>query len=310
MATYHLRVKNDTKTSGVKVSAKRHAEYILQEEGKSHADYINREGAQSDKTDCVYKGSQLPKWAKGSAQKFFSASTRYEDKGNRRYKEIELSLPNELTLEQNLEIVGRFIEKHLSNHYYAYAIHEKAGELSGERHPHVHIMFSERLIDDVEKVSERPAYKYFRRAAKPLRGEQVASFERRREHGAPKDKKWHDKKYLYEIREDFARIQNEVLAKNGYSIYVDHRTLKEQQETAEEAGDEFLSKLYNRVPEEYVGILPAQEENETSAGVKQYRKNVQEKQHELFQADEQQKIAEELETKILVRQAEHAGLEL
>lgn len=310
MATYHLRVKNDTKTSGVKVSAKRHAEYILREEGKSHADYINREGAQSDKTDCVYKGSQLPKWAKGSAQKFFSAATRYEDKGNRRYKEIELSLPNELTLEQNLEIVGRFIGKHLSNHYYAYAIHKKAGELSGERHPHVHIMFSERLIDDVERISERPAYKYFRRAAKPLRGEQVASFERRREHGAPKDKKWHDKKYLYEIREDFARIQNEVLAKNGYSIYVDHRTLKEQQETAEEVGDEFLSKLYKRVPEEYVGILPAQEKNETSAGVKQYRKNVQEKQHELFQADEQQKVAEELETKILVRQAEHAGLEL
>lgn len=255
----------------------------------------------------VSMGSQLPKWSKGSAQKFFSAATRYEDKGNRRYKEIELSLPNELTLEQNLEIVGRFIEKHLSNHYYAYAIHDKAGELSGERHPHVHIMFSERLIDDVEKVSERPAYKYFRRAAKPLKGEKIASFERRREHGAPKDKKWHDKKYLYEIREDFARIQNEVLAKNGYSIYVDHRTLKAQQETAEEAGDEFLSKLYNRVAEEYVGILPAQEENETSAGVKQYRKNVQEKQHELFQADVQRKIAEEFETKILVRQAERAG---
>ena len=157
---------------------------------------------------------QLPKWAKGSPQKFFSVATRYEDKGNRRYKEIELSLPNELTLEQNREIVDRFIANHLSNHYYAYAIHEKNGELSGERTPHVHIMFSERLIDDVERISERPAYKYFRRAAKPLIGEQVASFERRRQHGAPKDKKWHDKKYLYEIREDFARIQNDVLKKN------------------------------------------------------------------------------------------------
>jgi hypothetical protein len=310
MATYHLRVKNDTKTSGVKVSAKRHVEYILREEGKAHADYIYREGAQSNKDDCVFKDSQLPKWAKGSAQKFFSAATRYEDKGNRRYKEVELSLPNELTLEQNLEIVDRFIKNHLTNHYYAYAIHEKAGELSGEKHPHVHIMFSERLIDDVERTSERPAYKYFRRAAKPLRGEKVASFERRREHGAPKDKKWHDKKYLYELREDFARIQNDVLAKNGFSIYVDHRTLKAQQESAKEAGDEFLSKLYKRVPEEYVGILPPQEENEISTEVKRYRAVVQDKQHFLFQNDMQQKTALEFETKFLVRQAEIASRSL
>ena len=206
MATYHLRVKDDTKLSGSKVSPTRHADYILREEGQAHADYINREGTQSNKNDCVFKGSQLPKWAKGSPQKFFSAATRYEDKGNCRYKEIELSLPNELSLGQNREIVDRFLANHLANHYYAYAIHEKSGELSGERHPHVHIMFSERLIDDVERTSERPAYKYFRRAAKPLRGEQVASFERRCQHGALKDKKWHSKKFFFEMREDFARI--------------------------------------------------------------------------------------------------------
>ena len=310
MATYHLRVKNDSKPSGKKVSAKRHVEYILREDGKSHADYINREGAQNNKDDCVFKGNQLPKWAKGSPQKFFSAATRYEDKGNRRYKEIELSLPNELTLEQNRSIVDQFIANHLANHYYAYAIHDKAGELSSERHPHVHIMFSERLIDDVEKIQERLACKYFRRAAKPLKGEQVASFERRRQHGAPKDPKWHDKNYLYEIREDFARIQNEVLAKNGFSIHVDHRTLKAQQETAEKDGDDFLAKLYKRMPESYVGILPVQEENESSRDLKRYRQNVQSKQHELFLADLHQKMALEFETKLLVRQAEYSTFAL
>lgn len=310
MATFHLRVKNDTKPSGKKVSAKRHAGYILREEGSAHADYINREGAQSNKDDCVFKDSQLPKWAKGSAQKFFSAATRYEDKGNRRYKEIELSLPNELTLEQNRKIVDEFIANHLSKHYYAYAIHYKAGELSGERHPHAHIMFSERLIDDVERISERPACRYFRKAAKPLKDEQVASFERRRQHGAPKDPKWHDRNYLYELREDFARIQNEVLAENGYSIYVDHRTLKAQEETAEKDGDEFLAKLCSRMPESYVGILPVQEETESSRALKRYRRKVQSKQHELFQADIKQKMAEEFETKLSVRHAEHAGLAL
>ena len=106
MASYHLRLKNDNKSNGQKVSAKRHAEYILR--------------AGEKKTDLIYQGSQLPKWAGCSAQKFFSAAARYEDKGNCRYKELEMSLPNELTLEQNLEIVNAFISKHLSNHYYRY----------------------------------------------------------------------------------------------------------------------------------------------------------------------------------------------
>ena len=310
MASYHLRVKDDTKSSGKRISAKKHVDYILREDGKSHADYINREGAQSNRDDCVFKGSQLPKWAKDSPQRFFSAATRYEDKGNVRYREIELSLPNELSLEHNLEIVGKFIADHLSNHYYAYAIHEKSGALSGECHPHVHIMFSERLIDDVEKIQERPACKYFRRAAKPLKGEQVASFERRRQHGAPKDKKWHNKKYLYELRADFARIQNEMLAKSGFSIRVDHRTLQAQKEEAEKNGDDFNANLYKRMPESYIGVIPAHEEDELSAGVKRYREKIQSKQHSLFQDDMRKKTAQEEETKFLVKEAELAWLAL
>ena len=310
MATYHLRVKDDTKRSGSKVSPIRHTDYILREEGQAHADYINREGAQSDKNDCVFKGSQLPKWAKGSPQKFFSAATRYEDKGNCRYKEIELSLPNELSLEQNRLIIDRFIANHLANHYYAYAIHEKSGELSGEKHPHVHIMFSERLIDDVERISERPACKYFRRAAKPLRGEQVASFERRREHGAPKDKKWHSKKFFFEMREDFARIQNDVLKRNSFSIRVDHRSLHAQQVEAEKHGDTFLAKAYKRAPESYIGIVPAHAEDSRATDLKRYRKIIQEKQSSLFQTDLKQKETAESEMKFLVRCAEHTCLAL
>ena len=179
--------------------------------------------------------------------------------------------------------------------------------MSGELTPHVHIMFSERLIDDVEKINERPTYKYFRRAARPLKGEQVASFERRRQHGAPKDKKWHDKKYLYEIRADFARIQNEVLAKNGFSIRVDHRTLKVQQIEAERNGDEFLAKLYKRVPESHIGIIAAHKEGTPANEVKKYREAVHHKQHSLFQVDINQKATAEGETQFFVNQAEGAS---
>ena len=215
-----------------------------------------------------------------------------------------------MTLEQNREIVSRFIAEHLSSHYYAYAVHEKVGELSGKSHPHVHIMFSERLIDDVERISERPAYKYFRRAARPLKGEQIASFERRREHGAPKAPKWHDKKYLCEMRADFARIQNEVLAKNGFSIRVDHRSLKAQQSEAAEHGNDFLAKVYKRIPESYIGIISAHESDGLAADVKRFREKVQSRQHSLFQDDMRKKTAEEEETKFLIRQAEYVWLAL
>ena len=307
MASYHLRLKNDSKPNGQKISAKGHADYILREDGKAHADYINREGAQNNKDDCVFEYSQLPKWAKGSAQKFFSAATRYEDKGNRRYKEIELSLPNELNLEQNHEIVDKFIANHLSNHYYAYAIHDKAGELSGERHPHVHIMFSERLIDDVENVSERPAYKYFRRSAKPLKGEQVASFQRRRDHGAPKDKKWHDKNYLKELRADFAHIQNEVLAKHGFSVRVDHRTLQAQKEEAERNGDKILAQVYDRKPEKYIGVMSSHLGDESVKNLLSERMKRQQQEDTIFQLDFQKKITLEREVQELVTQVEMAA---
>lgn len=298
MASYHLRLKNDRKPNGAKVSA------------KAHADYILREGEDSQNSDCIFQGHQLPSWADGLAQKFFSAADRYEDKGNRRYKEIEFSLPNELTLEQNREIVDRFIACHLTNHYYAYAIHEKSGAISGERHPHVHIMFSERLIDDVEKIKERPAYKYFTRAAKPLKGEKEASFERRREHGAPKDKRWHSKKFLYKIRDDFAEFQNGVLAKNGFSIRVDHRSLKAQKMDAERKGDSFFAKIFDRIPENYVGITSAHSTDENVDDVKKYRASCQQKQSDLFQSDLQEKISFEFAVKEVMQRAEMDTLSL
>lgn len=80
------------------------------------------------------------------------------------------------------------IEKHLSNYYYAYAIHEKIGMLSDE------------------EKSKR---------------------------GAHKNRNWAQKSFLSVLCEDFAKIQNEVLSKNGFSIRVDHRTLKAQKEEAE-----------------------------------------------------------------------------
>ena len=70
----------------------------------ANVEYINREKAFAQRGGCIYQGHQLPKWAKDSPKKFFAAADRYESAGNRRYREIEFSLPNEMT---SVEEFGR-----------------------------------------------------------------------------------------------------------------------------------------------------------------------------------------------------------
>ena len=251
---------------------KRIVESNAQVFASSHVDYINREKAFANRGDCIFNAHKLPHWADDDPKIFFAAADKYEGKTNRRYVEIEFALPNELSsVEQYKQIIEPFLDLHLKNHYYTYAIHDKIGSLSnGQRHPHVHIMFSERLIDGVEKTQEREPQNFFKY---PARKSMNPSFEQRRSHGAPRDRKWCNRTYITQMRADFAQIQNDVLEKNGFSIRVDHRSLRAQKEEAERNGDAFLAKLFDRVPEKYIGIIaPMQDDNPNLIHLKNYRK--------------------------------------
>ena len=279
-------------------------ETMEQPSALSHVEYINREKAFAKRGGCIFHAHQLPKWAHDDPKKFFHAADKYEGKGNRRYMEIEFALPNELkTVEQYRQVIDAFIAKHLSDHYYAYAIHNKIGVMSdGQHHPHVHIMFSERLIDEVEKEKERAACNFFKYPARRKKDGSDPSFEERRKHGAPKNRNWSDKSFLTVLRADFAQIQNGVLEQNGFSIRVDHRTLQAQKEEAEKNGDTFLARLFNRIPEEYVGVISCKEnDDEKVERLKEFR--ALRKQHFdlVMKLDAIAKEKEELETKDAVQ---------
>ena len=276
------------------------SEALEEHSALSHVEYINREKAFANRGGCIFHSHHLPKWAHDDPKNFFQAADEYESAGNRRYREIEFALPNELTTtEQYRQIIDAFIAKHLSDHYYAYAIHNKIGVMSdGQHHPHVHIMFSERLIDDVEKKQERDAKNFFLYPARKKKDGSEPSFDEKWNRGAPKARKWADKNFLSVLRADFAQIQNEVLEQNGFSIRVDHRTLKAQKEEAERNGDTFLARLFNRAPEKYVGIISCQEEdNEQLKRLKEFR--ALRKQHFdlVMKLDALTKEADELEVK-------------
>ena len=272
MAMYHFRIKSSKRPRGNSVSAAEHSDYInrtgrykdydQKEKGHgaqsvssppadtsaaSHLQYINRESVFQKRGGCVYSKNHLPKWADGSAKTFFTAADKYERFNGERYKEIEFSLPNELNLDEQKKIVDEFINQHLQDFYYAYAIHDKIGSMSdGERQPHVHIMFSTREIDDVEREKERPPELFFRQynGKNPAKG------------GCRKSWKWNSadrKKYLMRLRRDYAKIQNEALERNGINLRVDHRTLEAQREEALSSGNYFIADLLDKKPEKSVG---------------------------------------------------------
>ena len=188
-------------------------EAMEEESAVSHVEYINRERAFAHRGGCIFHAHHLPKWAHDDPKNFFQAAEEYEAVGNRRYREIEFALPNELkTVKQYRQIIDTFIAKHLSDHYYAYAIHNKIGVMSdGQHNPHAHIMFSERQIDEVEQKQEREAKSFFLYPARKKKDGSEPSFEEKWKRGAPKARKWADKNFLTVLRADFAQIQNEVL---------------------------------------------------------------------------------------------------
>ena len=101
--------------------------------------------------------------------------------------------------------------------------------------------------------------------------------------------------------------ENRWLAKYGFSIRGDHRTLKAQKVEAEKNGDDLLAKLYKRVPEEHIGVIATHRDGSPATEVKKYREAIQSKQHSLFLVDINQKATEEGETQFFVNQAEGAS---
>lgn len=91
-------------------------------------------------------------------------------------REIEFALPVELSKEEQIELTEKFCSKIMDdNHAYAFAIHRNKGALSGKENPHVHLVYSDRLIErdrDVPRelfCRQRTGYKKDRTITGPKR---------------------------------------------------------------------------------------------------------------------------------------------
>ena len=209
MASYHLSVKTGARGSGAK-----HAEYIQ----RSGA-YLNYKGVEElVHTEFGY----MPCWAQHSPTQFFRQADLHERINGSSYREFQAALPRELSSKQQIEFVREFVAQEIhKGHPYIWAIHNPVAAMDGGEQPHVHLMYSERKQDGVERNPEQ----FFKRfnAKYPEKG--GCKKESRFSGGLKVEER---KSALIELRARFATLQNSHLAAHGHTTRVDHRSLKNQ----------------------------------------------------------------------------------
>jgi len=206
MASYHFQINTGDKATGSALE---------------HSQYIQREGPFTEERygEVAARGrANFPEWAREDPSAFWKASDEYERANGNTYREYELALPRELSRSAQVALVERFAQQELgAKRPYQWAIH-LATASDGKEQPHVHLMFSDRQQDGIERGPEQ----FFKRynAKNPERGGA-----RKFSYGADKE----EAARTYEgIRERWATVQNQALEQAGVEARVDHRSLAAQ----------------------------------------------------------------------------------
>lgn len=204
MAIFHLAVKHASRSQGR--SALAHATYIAREGPYARGRFAEQ---------FVQVGHRnMPAWAQVEPTAFWAAADTHERANGRLYTELEIALPRELTLPDQLALTQAFLDTQIGTaHPCTWALHISRA-LDGAPQPHVHIMLSERTLDGVERG---PA-QFFRRAhpADPARG------------GAAKDPAWHQRDKVETLRVAWEATANQALTRAGLAVRIDHRCLEAQ----------------------------------------------------------------------------------
>ncbi|OTP78479.1 AAA family ATPase [Caballeronia sordidicola] len=205
MASNHINVRN-----GLRGSGGEHFHYLIRE---GHYAYIAREGKFEERADLQVSGSgNMPVWAAHDPSLFWKAADQYERTNGRMYKEVVVSLPRALGTEQRVDLVNEFIG-HLvgERHAYTWAIHNPSASDGGEQ-PHAHIMFSTRTHDGIE----RDPAEFFKRWNRehPEKG------------GAGKDPYFDTRRFIRDVREEWAMTANHFMSRHGIEARIEHRSYK------------------------------------------------------------------------------------
>lgn len=186
----------------------------------AHFEYITRISVicPAKKQELVWWESRnMPIWAFGPDE-FFDASDKHERANGAVFRELEISLPKELPLEKNIALTKKIAENVLGPRPCVLVIHEKLSSISGERHPHAHAMYSDRVCDGIERTKESHFSRH--NAAHPEKGGA------RKLSGGKTPSEIFDN--ARETRKQIASAINDALEEHGIPQRVDHRSLKDR----------------------------------------------------------------------------------
>ncbi len=189
-------------------------------DGITH-DYRRKQGV-------IYKDILLPEHVPNEFKdrsKLWNSIELFEKNSNAQLaRNFIIALPKELSLEENKELIKKYIEENLLSQgmIVDYAIHSESNE--GNQNIHAHIMTIVRPIDEhgMWKAKSRKEY------VLDENGDPVLT-----KSGAKKSRKielttWNDRGNVEKWRESFSDLCNEYLEKSGQEKRVDHRSFKRQ----------------------------------------------------------------------------------
>ena len=154
---YHMSYEHTSKAPTAKngktkkpISCVKRFRYITRtKEYANHKDH-------AEKVEYVKSGN-MPSFCKDRPDQFWEAAELYERKNGRTATSIVLALPKELTEQQRIELTEKIIEQFCNkfNFPYSAAIHNHKGAIGGQDQPHLHLMFSERALDEFDRTAEQ-----------------------------------------------------------------------------------------------------------------------------------------------------------
>ena len=220
MALYRLEMQNVSRSDGVSSVAKaayRHRSVMIDNRtGEIHGE------KSANRDDLVYaeilRPKNTPDCLHVPSEVLWNIIEKKETRSNSRTaKEFKITLPRDLSNEQNIELMKDFLLNHFVDKGIIcdFVLHND----KDNKNPHAHVMITTREI-------------------KP-------------DGFGKKVREWDEEKTLHEWRKDWAKVQNRHLKNAGLKSRVSHRTLEEQKnimidlaKKAEDAKDFDKSILY------------------------------------------------------------------
>ena len=144
-------LKNSSQKPSKNSSAVQRFHYITRTKNfENHKENI------AEKLEFMQSGN-MPHFAQNKPDEFWQAADIYERKNGRVCSSLVVALPKELTAAQRSELAEQFIAEFADRYQFPYscAIHNHQGSLGGQEQPHLHLMYSERSVDEIERTPEQ-----------------------------------------------------------------------------------------------------------------------------------------------------------